>query len=227
MCGRYALRSPLARLLRAFGATSDLELTPRYNVAPTQAVPVVREREGARRIEQVRWGLVPRWSKAVNEGPLLLNARAETAADKPAFRDALRRRRCLVPADGFYEWEKQGRAKLPLFFHPPGEEDVLGLAGLWERWRGPEGQRLESCTILTTAANALVAPYHDRMPVVIAPEDYARWLDPTLQEPESVTDLLAPPPEGALVATPLEPFVNDVRRDGPECLAPRATLFGA
>src|SRR5690606_7908229 len=151
--------------------------------------------------------LVPRWSKAPGEGPLLLNARAETAASKPAFREALRRRRCLVPADGFYEWEQQGRATLPVFLPPRAEARPLGLAGLWERWRGPDGRRLESCTILTTSANELIAPYHDRMPVVVTPGDYARWLDPRLDEPEALSDLLGPPPEDLLVATALEPWV--------------------
>ena len=226
MCGRFALHSPLATLLEQFEASAaGVAWEPRYNVAPTQPVAAVRVEAGERRVARLRWGLVPRWAREVGEGPLLINARAESAASKPAFREALRRRRCLVPADGFYEWERSGRARLPLLFSAP-DGAPLAMAGIWERWSRPGAAPVESCAVLTTAASGVVAPLHDRMPALIPRAAFERWLDPGLRDPQAIADLLAPPPDAALRALPLEPWVNDVRHEGPRCLTERLTLFG-
>jgi putative SOS response-associated peptidase YedK len=216
---------------------------PRYNIAPTQDVLVIRaepksgEREGA----MLRWGLIPVWAKDVQGGPPLINARAESVADKPTFRHALRRRRCLIPADGFFEWQQtpgvtsRGR-KQPHLIHR-SDDGVLAFAGLWDSWiekgpkhasRGPskrEPLRIESCTIVTTAANAMLAPLHDRMPVILSPGDYALWLDPAVREPEAVAHLLVPYEGDELVAEPVSMHVNRVANDDPECVAVQRSLF--
>ena len=227
MCGRFTLSTSVEQIVQVFGITrGPAELPPRYNIAPTQDAPVVRERAGERRLDALRWGLIPPWTRS-DEPPRapLINARAETAARKPSFRRAISERRCLVPADGFYEWERTSRARLPLLFRLP-DGGPFALAGLWERWDAdPERGPVESFTILTTEANALVAPYHDRMPVVIPPEAFARWLDPALSDADLLQDLLAPFPAEAMQVVPLDPYVNDVRHEGPACLARRLTLF--
>jgi putative SOS response-associated peptidase YedK len=216
---------------------------PRYNIAPTQDILVIRaapksgECEGA----LLRWGLIPVWAKQVQGGPPLINARAESVAEKPTFRHALRRRRCLVPADGFYEWQQtpgvttRGK-KQPHLIHRR-DDGVLAFAGLWDSWieknpkqasRGPgqrEPLRIESCTIVTTAANATLAPLHDRMPVILSPNDYALWLDPVVREPEAVAHLLVPYEGDELVAEPVSAHVNRVANDDPECVAVQRLLF--
>ncbi len=212
-------------------------LEARYNIAPTQDVAIVRAgREGARELAVVRWGLIAPWTKSPGTGPPLINARAESVADKPAFRSAVRRRRCLVPADGFYEWQQQPggskRAKKqPYFIHRP-DDGVLALAGLWETWTargkedaGRESLRIESCTIVTTTANATLAPLHERMPVVLAPSDYRLWLDPQVVDPDAISHLLAPAGDDHLVAEPVSTHVNRVANDDPQCIAVERTLF--
>ena len=181
MCGRYELHAHPAAIALAFGLAYPPEIQPRYNIAPTQQVPIVRlNAAGERELVQVRWGLVPRWAKDPSIGARMINARAETVATKPAFATAFRRHRCLLPADGFYEWQAARRtaAKQPMRV---GMKDgsVFGLAGLYERWLSPEGEPLDTCTIVTTEANALLRDVHPRMPVIIAPEAYEQWLDPT------------------------------------------------
>ena len=186
----------------------------------TQAVAVVRraaERPG-RELAWLRWGLVPAWAKDPAMGARLINARAETAAEKPAFRAAMRARRCLVVADGFYEWQRTGRAKQPHFFQLRGGRP-FAFAGLWEAWRRPDNAPLETCTLLTTEANELVRPIHDRMPVILPRTAYDAWLDPAVASPDTLAPLLAPYPSGEMEARAVSPFVNSPTHDSPECIA--------
>ncbi|MEW6268200.1 MAG: SOS response-associated peptidase, partial [Thermodesulfobacteriota bacterium] len=207
MCGRYTITSPAQVIAEAFGVDEPIELAPRYNVCPGQDVPVVRFRRGEekRSLDMLRWGLVPWFAKEPGPAARMINARAETAATSPAFREALRERRCLVPADGFYEWQatadKRGR-KQPFWLHR-ADARPLAFAGLWERWTAKDGRRIESCTILTTEPNELVRPIHDRMPVILPSDAYALWLDRDVQDIERVRELLAPARAGELVATPV------------------------
>jgi putative SOS response-associated peptidase YedK len=220
MCGRYTVRSVLP-VVELFGVSPPPDLLPRYNVAPTQDVPVVRAlppaEEGSapvRRMDLLHWGLVPSWAQDPSIGNRMINARAETAGLKPAFRTALDRRRCLVAADGFYEWKKLERGKQPYLFRMK-DDRPFGFAGVWEAWRRGD-ERLESFTILTTSANDLVAPVHDRMPVIIAPADHGRWLDPDARA-DAVEDLLRPYPAEAMEAIPVSTHVNKPSHDDPKC----------
>jgi len=221
VCGRFALFATPEQLAQYFDLTEAIAapLAPRYNVTPGRAVAVIRERDGARRLELLRWGLVPFWAKDPSIGQRLINARLDGLAGKPAFREAFARRRCLIAASGFYEWGPavHGRRR-PHFIRGVGEP-LLALAGLWERWRGPDGQPLETCVIVTTAADATVAPIHDRMPVTVARADQARWLDPrtTLAEAEALA-ARAPPLEARAVGL----AVNDPRNDDSTLIEPLA-----
>jgi putative SOS response-associated peptidase YedK len=211
MCGRYELHTHPAALALAFGLEYPPSIRPRFNIAPMQEVPVIRlATSGVRELAQVRWGLVPRWAKDPSIGNRMINARAETLAQKPSFRTAFQKHRCLIPADGFYEW-KQALAggKQPIHV---GMKDrrPFAFAGLTERWLSPEGEVLDTCTIVTTTANALLAAMHDRMPVIVAPADYTRWLDVACAD---VTDLLAPYPAEAMTWYPVSTRVNSVRND--------------
>ena len=222
MCGRYLLTSPVDALRHWFAFAERPNLMPRYNVAPTQEVPVVRlGRDGAatgseRELIMVRWGLVPHWAKDIAIGNRMINARAETVQKLPAFRDAFRRRRCLVPADGFFEWQKVGKLRQPLLIRRR-DRSPLAFAGLYERWRQPDGQPLRSMTIITCPANPLLAPVHDRMPVILDPADHGRWLDPEAADGQS---LLRPCPADWLELQPVNRRVNDVRNDDPTCIEP-------
>lgn len=220
MCGRYVLkRKDLEALMEQLGVKDPREFVSRYNIAPTTMIPAVRPRPESEEREAValQWGLVPRWSASPKDGARLANARAEGIATKPAFRDAFRRRRCVVPASGFYEWQTIGRTKHPWYFHRR-EERPFVFAGLWERWRSADGVVLETCALITTTPNAVVAPLHDRMPVILAGEAIDRWLDPAVDAPEQLTPLLAPFPAEDMTATPVSPRVNSVVHDGPENL---------
>jgi putative SOS response-associated peptidase YedK len=212
MCGRYELHTHPAALALAFGLEFPPMIRPRYNIAPTQDIPVIRMgQSGARELAQVRWGLVPRWAKDPSIGARMINARAETVAEKPSFRTAFQRHRCLIPADGFYEWRlATSGAKQPIRVGMK-DERPFAFAGLTERWLSPGGEVLDSCTIVTTTANALLATMHDRMPVIVAPSDYARWLD--VASDADVTDLLAPYPADAMTWYPVSTRVNSVRND--------------
>jgi putative SOS response-associated peptidase YedK len=216
MCGRFSLFTPTPVLAEAFDLAGLPELAPRYNIAPTQPVAAVRAGAAGRELVRLRWGLVPPWSRDLKQAPI--NARAETAADKPMFRAALRKRRCLVPASGFYEWLALagGRRKQPYCFRP-GDERPWAFAGLWERWLGPDGP-VESCAILTTEANELVRPVHDRMPVIMPRQHWAAWLDPALQEAGELVPLLRPYPADAMRTYPVGALVSNPRNDGPDCL---------
>src|SRR2546426_3402586 len=217
MCGRYAIRL-LQPVVDLFGVALPADFTPRYNVAPTQDVPVVRAAGGsdARRLDLLRWGLVPSWAPDPSVGNRMINARAETAATRPAFCDAVRRRRCLVPADGFYEWKKLEGAKhkRPYLFRMKGDKP-FAFAGLWDTW-GRGGEKLESFTILTTSPNELVAPVHDRMPVIVAAADFDRWLDPKFNASD-VQDVLKPYPAAEMEAVPVSQRVNSAANDDPGC----------
>jgi len=224
MCGRFTLRAPASAVAEQFALFDVAPFQPRFNVAPTQPVAVVRRmavEEPQRELAWLRWGLIPGWAADPAIGARMINARAETAAQRPAFRAALGRRRCLVVADGFYEWQKAGPRKQPYFLRLR-DDRPFGFAGLWESWEGPEQAAIESCTILTTEANELVRPIHDRMPVIVAPADYERWLDPGVQGAEAVRPLLRPYPSEAMMAYPVGPRVNSPARDDPACIQPAA-----
>lgn len=238
MCGRYCLTTPAQSMQRLFGFMGPLPNWPaRYNIAPTQLVPIVRvapaggegdgagkESAGRRELVQARWGLVPFWAKEAATGAKLINARAEGIAEKPAFRAAFRARRCLVPADGFFEWQATPHGKRPYWVGLKGgtsdEPPLFAIAGLWERWtKAPDGVPLESCTIITTEANALLRPIHERMPVILAAADYGTWLDPATVLPDALA-LLRPFPAESMTLHPVSTRVNSVRFDDPLCIAP-------
>jgi putative SOS response-associated peptidase YedK len=220
MCGRYELHTHPAVIALAFGLDRAPDVHARYNIAPMTEVPVVRANaEGRRELTRMRWGLVPRWAKDPSIGAKMINARGETLAEKPSFRTAYRRHRCLLPADGFYEWREvtvPHPHKEPLHI---GMKDgsVFALAGLYERWLSAEGEVLDSCTIVTTEANALIRALHDRMPVIVAPENYGRWLDPASP---AAAELIVPYPADAMAWYPVSTRVNAVKNDDETLLRP-------
>lgn len=221
MCGRFALRTPLDALRQHFAATGDLNLAPRYNIAPTSQVAVVRRRpQDGREIVTMRWGLQPFWAKGAakpaEKRPPLINARAETLRSRPAFRAAFAARRCLMPADGFYEWAPSTDGKQPWLFQRR-DGAPFAFAALWERGAEGDGPASASVALITTEANATVAPVHARMPVILPPESYEAWLAPTTA-PEEAAALLRPLPEDWLEAWPVSRAVNSTRREGPELL---------
>jgi putative SOS response-associated peptidase YedK len=226
MCGRYALprwtlESAGADLEAEWRAPSDHP--PCYNVAPTHHAPVARSDGERRVIDRLRWGLIPRWATDASIGTRLVNARSESVADKPAFRDAFRWRRCLVPAGGFYEWQRTAAGRLPHWIHPGGEASLI-FAGLWESWRpDPEAEPLETFTILTTCANEFMRPLHDRMPVILDEAARAIWLDPEA-DPAALQDLLKPAPESLLEAYPVDRRVGSPREDDARLIEPYAPV---
>jgi putative SOS response-associated peptidase YedK len=219
MCGRFSLNAAEAELRRLFGFDGPpLNLMPRYNIAPTQTTPVVAiGRAGGRALVMMRWGLIPSWAKDMTIGAKLINARADTVAEKPSFRAAFAKRRCLVPADGFYEWQAAGGRKQPYRIHRP-DNAPFAFAGLWEQWRGPDGLVL-TFTIVTTEANARLRPIHARMPVVLAPGDFATWLDAATPA-QAALALLRPCPDDWLMAEPVGTRVNNVKNDDPSVWDP-------
>ena len=230
MCSRYLLTSPPEAVRSYFRTTNQLDFPPRYNIAPTQPVPIVRaSRVGPEQV-LVRWGMIPAWVKNPGEFATLINARSETAAEKPSFRGPLRHRRCLVPTDGFYEWTGRPGAKQPHLIRPVGGEGRVGhlmaMAGLWEHWLGADGSEIETMAILTVSANALVSGIHDRMPVILAPADFDRWLDCAPGSAAPVFDLLAPATEGLLEIIPVSTRLNNSRNEGPELLEPPTATIG-
>ena len=210
MCGRYQLVLPLEEVLALFEAESDTEpFPPRYNIAPTQPIHVVRAVSGGgRALTLMRWGFLPGWVKDPQGFPLLINARSETAAEKPAFRNALRRRRALIPATGFYEWRREGKVKQPFFFVPAGP---IAFAGVWETWCGPNGEEMETAAILTTGAAGVPAEYHDRMPLTVPREHYAAWLDPAN---ENAGEALAATHRDSYSARPVSLKLSNARNEG-------------
>ncbi len=229
MCGRYRLTAKERYIAEHFDVAEDeVRWSARYNIAPTQEVAVIRQdkAESQRHFTLMRWGLVPYWARDAGFGNKAINAMAETAAEKPAFRDAIRTQRCLLPADGFYEWKKLGpREKQPFNFGLK-DDGLFAFAGLWDRWRAPSGDWLETCTILTTAANPLTRGVHDRMPVILCAEDYARWLDTGLTDPRRVRDLLVPLDATLMKKYPVSPRVGNPANDDPECAREAPMLAG-
>lgn len=222
MCGRFALTTPPELIASLFGLSSPPDLRARYNIAPTQDVLIVRmtKDRAAREAAMVRWGLVPSWADDPSIGSRMINARAESAPDKPAFRSAFQKRRCVVPASGFYEWRKTGDAKQPLYVTRE-DEKPFAMAGLWEAWHDDTDQSAEplhSCTILTTKPNALLKPIHDRMPVILPHEKVGAWLEG--DDPDALADLLAPADPSGWRAHLVSRHVNSPKNDDPECVRP-------
>ena len=221
MCGRYALYTETEQWTESgmgWPGEEGFAWRPSYNVAPGTMAPVVVDRGGPV-IAMHRWGLVPSWAREPAIGNRMINARAETLTEKPAFRAAARRRRCLVPANGFYEWQKSGKGKIPHYIHPRSGR-LLAFAGLWESWSDPAGEPLNSFTIVTVEPNRLLAPIHDRMPAILAPEQYERWLDPRPMDGEQLRSLLSPLPDPELEAYPVSTLVNRPGNDSDRCIAP-------
>ena len=223
MCGRFALVATGEEVAAHFQLDEVPFVVPRYNVAPTQPVADIRlDLKGQRQFTFFQWGLIPSWAKDPGMGAKMINARAETAAEKPAFRAAFKRRRCLIPATGFYEWQQAGSRKQPMHIHAPGG-GLLSMAGLWEIWHAPDGGELETCTILTTTPNTLMEPIHNRMPVILDPADYSMWLDPETA-PDQLNHLLRPFDPARLAAFPVSTAVNRPQNDTAECIAPLAEM---
>jgi len=222
MCGRYRLSRRKQIIEEHFDAVSgDEDWSPRYNVAPTQPVPVIRQnpKGPVRELSLLRWGLIPSWSKDASGAARMINARSETVATLPAFRDALKSRRCLIPADGFYEWERRGTAKQPYCFEV-NDGELFAFAGIWERWKDASGNWIKTCSILTTTPNAVTSAIHDRMPVILDPADYDLWLDPGMRDLMAATELLRPFDASLMTSYPVSARVNHVANDDAECSRP-------
>lgn len=219
MCGRYRLSST-ERFLERFEVENEIELAPRYNIAPCQPIPVVRQNRErpVRSASMMRWGLIPYWSKDDKGAYKMINARAESVAERPAFRELIQRHRCLVPADGFYEWAHQGTTKQPYHFGMI-DGSLFAFAGIWDRWKSPSGELVESCSILTTTPNSLLADIHDRMPVILKDDDYDLWLDPGYQRGEGILEMLRPFDASAMKRYPVSTRVNSVNNEDAECAA--------
>jgi putative SOS response-associated peptidase YedK len=222
MCGRFVSATPPDQVAAYFGAEApEALLEPSYNVAPTNDVYAVLSDGTTRHVDAFHWGLVPRWAKDPKIGSKMINARAETLASKNAYKSAFRKRRCIIPADGFYEWQKREgqKAKQPFFISRPDGEPYA-LAGLWEVWKGTDGDQepLRSCTIITTSPNEVMATIHDRMPVILPPEAWDTWLDREVQDVELLAKLLVPAPPALITLRPISTKVNNVRNDGPDLM---------
>jgi putative SOS response-associated peptidase YedK len=223
MCGRYTLKTPASKVVEKFVVPNLAEFSPRYNIAPTQTSLVVRydETSVSRKPSMLRWGLIPHWAKEERHGPPLINARSETAAQKPSFRDSLAHKRCLVIADGFYEWTRKSGKHIPHYFQM-NDHESFAMAGLWDIWLSPNQNHspIETFTILTTTANALLETYHDRMPVILDPSDQEMWLDPYLVKPDLLSPLMKPYPSRKMKSKPVSFHVNDIHHEDASCLAP-------
>ncbi len=224
MCGRYSLTSPVEAIDQLFGLDALGGLVARYNIAPTQSVPAVRVGgDSGIEVALLRWGLVPSWVKQIDPSRPLINARVETVDEKPSFRRALARRRCLIPADGYFEWQGEAGAKQPYYFHAASDAP-FAFAGLWESWISPDGEVSESCAIITTAADEVAAPIHHRMPVILDPGHFDSWMDITTPGIEVAKDLCLKGPRFALTVHPVSRIVNDVRRDDAACIEPEEAV---
>jgi len=223
MCGRFTLHIPPELLAEIFGLTSTPVYPASYNVAPSQQVPVIRGMvdNGQRELAFLRWGLVPSWARDPSIGSRMINARAETIQEKPAFRHAIRYRRCIVPASGFFEWQVEGGKKQPLYLRIR-ESSIMGLAGIWEEWKTPEAALLETFAILTTTSNRLIEPIHDRMPVILHPREYDLWLDREVTDPEKLKRLYHPYLSELLEICRVSDLVNSPRNNSPACIEPVA-----
>lgn len=220
MCGRFTLRTPAETIASLFNAIpiDGFHYAARFNIAPTQNVPVIHERDNGRVMSLMQWGLIPSWSKEPKMGYGTINARADTLATKPAFRSAYKSRRCLVIADGYYEWKAEGKKKQPYLYEIDGGKP-FAFAGIWEQWwgEGKDAPPLESCTIITTDANALASQIHNRMPVILSPNDYDLWLDPRVKDTSEVVPLLDQFPDERMSVRPVSTYVNNARNEGPDC----------
>jgi putative SOS response-associated peptidase YedK len=231
MCCRYHLSEKQYReLMSQLGIARPAAYESRYNIAPSTAIPVVRASEATnsdagREAVGLRWGLTPAWAATEEPAARLINARAETLTEKPSFRDALARRRCVIPASGFYEWEKVGGAKRPWMFRLR-EEAPFGFAGLWDSWRARDGTVVESCTVITTGPNELMRPIHHRMPAILLLHQFDSWLDPASSEEARLSSLLRPLAAGEMVAVRVNPGVNNVHFEGPQCIEPSPAGVG-
>jgi putative SOS response-associated peptidase YedK len=220
MCGRFTLTTELDRLEGRFAFRAmNLSFVPRYNIAPSQGVLAVINDEGGNRAGFLRWGLIPSWAKDEAIGDRMINARAETVAEKPSFRRALQKRRCLILADGFYEWKKEGKRKVPTYASLRSHEP-FAFAGLWETWKPPTGEPIHSCTIITTTPNSLMASIHDRMPVILPRKAEALWLDRTIEDSQKLLPLLTPYSAQEMEAYAVSALVNSPRNDTPACIEP-------
>ena len=221
MCGRYRLSRRKQIVEEYFDASGDDDWSPRYNIAPTQPIPVIRQhpKEPSRVLSLMRWGLIPSWAKDMTGAAGMINARSETAADKPAFRDPMKFRRCLVPADGFYEWKRTGKGKQPYCFEVDDVE-LFAFAGLWERWKHPSGQWIRSCSILTTTPNSVTSEVHDRMPVILNKDDYDLWLDPGMKDVVVISQFLRPFEARVMRCYAVSDRVNHTANDDQECSRP-------
>lgn len=228
MCGRFTLRASASVIAEQFALFELPPFTARFNIAPSQPVPVIRlqpeKPNPQRELVWLQWGLIPSWAESPALGSRLINARAESAAEKPAFRTAIRRRRCLVIADGFYEWQTTDKAKQPYFIHLR-DNRPFAFAGMWEAWEGPDRSMLETCTVITTEPNELMRPIHNRMPVILPPDAYATWLNPAIQDPRRLATLLVPYTGDGLQAHAVDTFVNTPTHDSPRCIEPAKVLF--
>lgn len=224
MCGRISLRTPARVLAELFGAAMPADLTPRYNIAPTQRTLIVRAGDRGREALMARWGYIPPWRKAGEKGPEPINARSETAAASRLFAPSLRARRCVVPASGFYEWQAVAgrRAKRPYHIEPVGAE-VFALAGLWSRWESDGMVPIDSFTILTCPPNDTMRPIHDRMPVILPPDALTIWLDPAIDDARTIAEMLRPAPSSAITVRPVSARVNNPKHDDPLCIAPETS----
>ena len=218
MCGRFRLSRTEKQIAEHFDTPDEVEWSPRYNIAPAQPVAVVRQNpeRTVRQFSLMRWGLIPCWAKDANIGYKMINARAETIAEKPAFRESFKSRRCLIPADGFYEWKKVGKVKQPFHFGMH-DDSIFGFAGIWDRWKNPLGQIIETCSILTTTPNALLADVHDRMPVIMPLGHYDLWLDPGFKNTDDLKAMLLPYVPSLMKRYPVSTRVNLVKNDDPDC----------
>jgi putative SOS response-associated peptidase YedK len=225
MCGRYRASRRKQIIEEHFDAPGEEDWNPRYNIAPTQPVPVIRQhpKEPRRVFSLMRWGLIPSWSKDTSGAAKMINARSETAHLLPAFRDAKKSRRCLIPADGFYEWSRTGTVKQPFCFEVRDGE-LFAFAGLWERWRNPAGDWIRSCSILTTTPNAITSQVHDRMPVILDEADYELWLDPGFTDVAALAHMLKPYDASNMRSYPVSSRINQVANDEPACALPTESV---
>ena len=220
MCGRFTLQISPELLAGIFGLTEIPVFPARYNIAPSQQVALIRQiGDGHNRLDYLQWGLIPSWAKDENTGNMLINARSETVAEKPAFRHAVKYRRCLIPASGFYEWRQEGKLKIPLHVRLKDGSPMV-FAGLWESWKSPKDGVIESCTILTTSSNKLIAPLHDRMPVVLHQQEFNAWLDREMNDPENLRRFYQPYPAELMEMYPVSNLVNSPITDSPELVLP-------
>jgi putative SOS response-associated peptidase YedK len=216
MCGRYTLTVDIKTIAEKFGVPASLETSPRYNVAPTQEVVTIM-RNGTSHLALLRWGLIPSWAKDESIGSRMINARAESLAEKPSFKGLLRSKRCLIIADGFYEWKQENGFKTPMYITLKSG-DPFAFAGLWDQWKSPDGQQVRSCTIITTEPNDVLAPIHNRMPAILLPGAYEDWLNPDVRDDQALSHWLAPYPAEEMTARAVSRLVNDPKRDSPELI---------